>query len=375
MRDADQRSADPTYRRKLPACALVQNPMSSLKFALRTLFKTPFVTIIAIVSLALGIGANAAIFSCFNQMLLESLNVPRPARAREPGGAGAEAGLAVVRPGRATATRSSATRCSATCRRSQTVFTGIAAHVAFGANMAFDGQTMSGQGLLVSGNYFQVLQVQPALGRLFDSNDDRLVGEAPVVVLSHGFWTTKFAADPNVLNKTLIVNGQTLTIVGVAPRGVRRHDARREAAGVRAGHAARHDEPGLAAAGATAPATGRISSRGCGPASRSTRRAPGAERAVPRDRQRRRGAAAAGHERRDDGASSAPSRSSSSRAAWARAACASGAKTPLYLLLGVTGFVLLIACANIANLLLARSAARATRDGRPAVARRRPRRA
>ena len=98
----------------------------------------------------------------------------------------------------------------------QAVFTGIAAHVAFGANMAFDGQTMAGQGLLVSGNYFQVLQVQPALGRLFDSNDDRLVGEASVVVLSHGFWTTKFAADPNVLNKTIKINGQTLTVVGVA---------------------------------------------------------------------------------------------------------------------------------------------------------------
>ena len=62
--------------------------MTSLKFAFRTLFKTPFVTIIAIVSLALGIGANAAIFSCFNQMLLESLNVP------------AEAGIAIVRTGR-----------------------------------------------------------------------------------------------------------------------------------------------------------------------------------------------------------------------------------------------------------------------------------
>src|SRR6185503_809641 len=57
----------------------VQHPMASLKFALRTLFKTPFVTIIAIVSLALGIGANAAIFSCFNQMLLQALSVPQPA--------------------------------------------------------------------------------------------------------------------------------------------------------------------------------------------------------------------------------------------------------------------------------------------------------
>src|SRR6185503_14414746 len=101
----------------------------------------------------------------------------------------------------------------------QTVFTGIAAHRLFGANLAYQGQTINGDGVLVSGNYFQVLQVQPALGRLFDSNDDRLVGEAQVVVLSHAYWTTKFGADPGVLNQPIIVNGQTLTVVGVAPRG------------------------------------------------------------------------------------------------------------------------------------------------------------
>ena len=131
--------------------------MSSLKFALRTLFKTPFVTIIAIVSLALGIGANAAIFSCFNQMLLESLNVPRPAEL-----------VNLTAPGPKPGSQScgQAGDCDAVfsyamfrdLQKVQTVFTGIAAHVAFGANMAFDGQTMAGQGLLVSGNYFQVLR-------------------------------------------------------------------------------------------------------------------------------------------------------------------------------------------------------------------------
>src|SRR6186997_1831279 len=189
--------------------------MASLKFAFRTLFKTPFVTIIAIVSLALGIGANAAIFSCFNQMLLESLSVPRPAEL---------VNLSAPRPKPGSQSCGQAGDCDAVfsyamsrdLQKVQTVFTGIAAHVGFGANMAFDAETMAGQGLLVSGNYFQVLQVQPALGRLFDSNDDRLVGEAQVVVLSHGFWTTRFAADPSVLNKTVRVNGQTLTIVGVA---------------------------------------------------------------------------------------------------------------------------------------------------------------
>src|SRR3954469_23023847 len=192
--------------------------MSSLRYALRTLFKTPFVTAIAIVSLALGIGANAAIFSCFNQMLVEGLPVPRPVElvnlsAPDPKPGSQNCG----QPGDCQDVFSYAM--FRDLQKAQTAFTGIAAHQPFGFNMAVDGQTMSGQGLLVSGNYFQVLQLQPALGRLFDSSDDRLVGEAPVAVLAHGFWTTQFAADPSVLNKTVKVNGQTLTVVGVAPHG------------------------------------------------------------------------------------------------------------------------------------------------------------
>src|SRR4026208_1291537 len=158
--------------------------MSSLKFALRTLFKTPFVTIIAIVSLALGIGANAAIFSCFNQMLLQAVPVPKPAEL---------VNLSAPGPKPGSQSCNQAGDCDAVfsyamfrdLQKVQTVFTGIAAHRLFGANLSFERQTLNGDGLMVSGNYFQVLQLQPALGRLFDSNDDRLVGEAPVVVLSH----------------------------------------------------------------------------------------------------------------------------------------------------------------------------------------------
>src|SRR6185312_7468510 len=192
--------------------------MINPKFAFRTLFKTPFVTVVAIVSLALGIGANAAIFSCFNQILLESLPVPRANRL---------VNLSAPGPKPGSQSCNQAGDCDVVfsyamfrdLQKAQTVFTGIAAHRLFGANLSFKGQTLTTQGLLVSGNSFQVLQMQPALGRLFDSSDDRLVGEAPVVVLSHAYWTTRFAANPNVLNQTMIVNGQTLTVVGVAPRG------------------------------------------------------------------------------------------------------------------------------------------------------------
>src|SRR4029079_7659140 len=121
-------------------------PMSSLKFAFRTLFKTPFVTIIAIVSLALGIGAHAAIFSCFHQMLLESLNVPRPAEL-----------VNLTAPGPKPGSQScgQAGDCDTVfsyamfrdLQKAQTSFTGIAAHQPFGFNMSYDGQKMRGLGL------------------------------------------------------------------------------------------------------------------------------------------------------------------------------------------------------------------------------------
>ncbi len=192
--------------------------MTNIKLAFRTLFKTPFVTGIAIVSLALGIGANAAIFSLFNAVLLRSLPVP-------------EAGMLVnmSNPGPKPGSQScgNAGNCEVVfsypmfrdLQKVQDVFTGIAAHRSFGANLAFEGQTASGEGMLVSGSYFPVLGLQPALGRLIDHNDDQAVGQSPVVVLSHAYWVTRFNASPAVLNQSMIVNGHSLTIVGVAPRG------------------------------------------------------------------------------------------------------------------------------------------------------------
>src|SRR3954467_424762 len=142
--------------------------MTALRLALRTLFRTPFVTIIAIVSLALGIGANAAIFSCFNRILLASLTVPHPDEL---------VNLSAPGPKPGSQNCNQAGDCEAVfsyamfrdLQKVQTVFTGIAAHRLFGANLSFQGQTLNAEAVMVSGNYFQVLQVQPALGRLFDS--------------------------------------------------------------------------------------------------------------------------------------------------------------------------------------------------------------
>ena len=192
--------------------------MINLRHAFRTLFKAPFVTAVAIVSLALGIGANAAIFSVFNQILL------RPLPVREPS---TLVNLSTPGPKPGSQSCTNAGGCDVVfsypmfrdLQREQKVFTEMAAHRGFSANLAFGGQTLSGEGSLVSGSYFPLLGLQPAAGRLLTPDDDKAVGESPVVVLSHAYWQTRFDADPGVVNKTMIVNGQSLTIVGVAPRG------------------------------------------------------------------------------------------------------------------------------------------------------------
>jgi predicted permease len=192
-----------------------------MKFALRTLFKTPFVTTVAIISLALGIGATAAIFSQFNQLLLKPLPVAEPDRL-----------VNLVAPGPKPGNNScnqASTRGNCDdvfsypmfrdLEKAQTVFTGLAAHRITGVNLAFNKQTINGSGMLVSGSYFPILGVQPALGRLLGPADDAVVGESHVIVLSYDYWQSRLGADPNVLNASMVVNGQTMTIVGVAPRG------------------------------------------------------------------------------------------------------------------------------------------------------------
>ena len=102
----------------------------------------------------------------------------------------------------------------------QTVFTGIAAGTkTFAANLAYDNRTQSSQALLVSGGYFAALRVNPLLGRLIGPQDDARIGEGAVAVVSHQYWQHSLGADPNVVGSSLVVNGQTLTIVGVTPEG------------------------------------------------------------------------------------------------------------------------------------------------------------
>jgi predicted permease len=192
--------------------------VSALKLALRTLTRTPFVTAIAILSLALGIGANAAIFSLFDQMLLQSLPVYEPDRL-----------VNLANPG----PKPGSTSCSGvgSCEevfsypmfrdleQATSSFSGVAAHRPFGTNLATADQTVNGSGLLVSGSYFSTLGVQPALGRLLGPADDQTFGTHFVTVLGYDYWENHLGRDPAVLNTTIVVNGHSMTVVGVSERG------------------------------------------------------------------------------------------------------------------------------------------------------------
>jgi len=329
--------------------------MSNIKFAIRTLFKTPFVTTVAIVSLALGIGANAAIFSLFNQILLRPLPVPEPDRLVNIGAPGPKPG-------------SNSCGQQGDCdwvfsypmfrdlEKAQTSFAGLAAHVSFGANLAARGQTESIDGLLVSGNYFPVVGIKPAIGRLLTPADDPAPGESHVVVLSWSYWQRRFGLDPTILDQPITVNGQSMTVVGVTERGF--------------------DSTSLGLKPAVfAPITMRgfsqpfkdFENRRSYWAYVFGRLKPG----VTID-QARAALAAPYHNIINDVEVPLQRGMSDQRMAQFKAKAlrmepgARGqsdvsiqGRAPLTLLLGVTAFVLLIACANIANLLLARAASRA----------------
>ena len=193
----------------------LEHIMTNIRLALRTLFKTPVVTGVAVLSLALGIGSNGAIFSLYSQIVARPLPVTEPERLVNLASPGPQPGPCL---------RDNAGECDEVfsypmfrdLQREQTVFTDIAAHKGLRANVTFRGRTVSAQGTLVSGSYFPVLGLPPAAGRLFGPDVDESIGGHPVVVLSHDFWQAEFGGSPDAIGDLLIVNGRSLTIVGVA---------------------------------------------------------------------------------------------------------------------------------------------------------------
>ena len=334
--------------------------MRHVKLAVRMLLKTPFVTTVAVLSLALGIGANAAIFSLFDQMLMRPLPVAEPGQL-------VNLSLPGPMPG------STSCNQSGDCdiifsypmlrdlEKQQTVLTGVAGHFLFGVSLAVDNEPSTGQGAYVTGSYFPVLGVQPAVGRLLAPSDDEVIGANFVTVISHAYWQERFGADPSVVGRTLKVNGQSMTIIGVAPRGFegtttgsrpqvyvpismrgvfqnnfRGFENRRQYWIYVFGRL----KPGVSIAQAKAGLDGVVrpilaeveAPLQTGMSDQTMARFKAKEMVVEPGQ---RGQSSIHEE----------------------------AQTPLMMLFAITGVVLLIACANIANLLLARGAGRATEMG------------
>lgn len=190
------------------------------KQAFRSLSKSPFITVVAVLSLALGIGANAAIFSLFEQLLMRPMAVQEPSRLVNLTDRGPKSG-SVSNNTAGDLDSVFSYPMFRDLEAAESRFSGVAGHRAFSANLAFQGDTRSSTGMLVSGGYFDVLGLRPHVGRLIQTSDDEHIGAHPVVVLAHAYWQRNFGADPDVVDKTLVVNGKPLTIIGVAPEGFR----------------------------------------------------------------------------------------------------------------------------------------------------------
>jgi predicted permease len=193
--------------------------MPRIRYALRTLAKSPMLSLVVILSLGLGIGANTAIFSLLHQIVLASLPVHNP-----------EELVLITSPGEFKSGRNSNDDSGGQDyifsypvfreleKRAQGV-TGLAGFRGLGGNLAFGKQTVSGSVMVVSGGYFPVLGMQPLLGRAIASEDDGAGAGNAVAVLGYGYWHDKLGGQPDVLNQTIRVNAHPFTIVGVAPRG------------------------------------------------------------------------------------------------------------------------------------------------------------
>jgi predicted permease len=184
-----------------------------LRYGARMLLKSPSFTSIAVVTLALGIGANTAIFSLINKVLLRPLPVVEPGRI-----------VSVNNTTVATTKeRTFPTLFSylnyRDLRDRNEILDGLIAYTMAPVNLSDAGVNERVWGYLVSGNYFETLGAKAALGRMISPEDDRAPGAHPVAVLSHKCFERRFGADPSVVGRELIVNGRSFTVIGVAPPG------------------------------------------------------------------------------------------------------------------------------------------------------------
>ena len=314
-----------------------------LKFALRQMRQTPIVSGVALLSLAMGIGANVAIFSLVNALILKALPIHEPERLVQ---------LQLAHPNARANTTSFTNPQWEYLRDHEEIFTGAAAVGYARFNLNATGESRLIPGLYVSGRFLDTLGLTPILGRGFTAEDDRR-GAEPIAILSYGFWQREFGGDRGVLGRTVSLDGNAFTIVGVTPQ---------EFFGVRVGTTFDVMVP-LANEAIIRGAESSLDRRSSWWLSMFARLAPGQTVAQAESRLRalqpqlREGTMPQDWRPQDqqtyfsDPFSLLPAATgiSTLRDRYSR---------PLYVLLGIVGLVLTIACANMANLLLAQSVAR-----------------
>ena len=190
---------------------MITEIVNDVRYALRMLTKNPAFAGVVVLTLALGIGANAAIFSLLDKVLLQSLPVTNPEQL---------AVLSSYDPKDGPDIDSSFSYAMYKDLRDRNeVFSGVIARGGVQMNVTYGDQTERVNGELVSGNFFDVLGVRPWAGRLFTQEDDQTPSAHPVAVLSYRFWESRFNKDPNLIGRTILVNEKPVTVLGVTPPG------------------------------------------------------------------------------------------------------------------------------------------------------------
>lgn len=201
-----------TESRRTSSLGWLDTAYRDLKYSLRTLRRTPGFTVVAVLTLALGIGANTAIFTLLDQILLRLLPVKNPQelvlltmRGHHYGSNWG--GNAISHP------------MFRDFRAHNDVFSDMFCRFAFTSSLSFDGHAERADLEMVSGTYFSTLGLNPYLGRLFSPDDDRVPDGHPFIVLNYDYWKTRFSSDPGVLGKKILVNNYPMTVVGVVQPG------------------------------------------------------------------------------------------------------------------------------------------------------------
>jgi predicted permease len=316
--------------------------IQDLRYAIRVLLRSPGFSTVAVLSLALGIGANTAIFSLMNTIMLKMLPVKDPARL-----------FLISHSGPGNISESSNFPLYVNVRDHNAVFSDLCAVNLNQWRVEAGGATETTLGQVVTGNYYSVLGVKAIRGRTLTPEDDRVLKGSPFAVISHSFWRRRFGLDPAVLGKTLTISGTPFTIVGVTPP---------EFFGLQPGHIAdvtvpmsMHDVVGVGTGASldngeglwALPMIGRLKP-GVSPQEARANLDVMFQRFM------------------SDG--SMPFIAARRRQIWERVELTPAGNglpqlrrefsLPLRVLMAMVGLVLLIACANVANLLLSKAAAR-----------------